>query len=99
MLCKIPLRSLFILFTTTTIFFLFAQFKMDVVKKHGAKQVVFFEEKFEDTSFASRGWYDNTTVSLSSTEHTQESTSSAAYHWKKGDTKPVNGGALRKKFP
>jgi len=37
-------------------FFLFAQFKDDD-KKRGAKQIVFFEEKFEDTSFASRGWY------------------------------------------
>ena len=98
MLCKICLRSLSILFTTTTIFFLFAQFKDDD-KKRGAKQIVFFEEKFEDTSFASRGWYDNTIVSLSSTEHILASANSGEYHWKKGDTKPVNGGALRKKFP
>ena len=98
MLCKIRLRLLSILFTTTAIFFLFAQFKDDD-KKRGAKQIVFFEEKFEDTSFASRGWYDNTTVSLSSTEHISASANSGEYHWKKGDTKPVNGGALRKKFP
>src|ERR1700693_5559979 len=43
-----------------------------------------FEEDFENTSIASRGWYDNTSVLLSTTEHIAGSTSSAQYHWLAG---------------
>ncbi len=58
-----------------------------------------FQEDFEDTSFASRGWYDNTNVQLSSTEHISGSTRSVEYRFLQGATTPTSGGAIRKKFP
>jgi hypothetical protein len=57
-----------------------------------------FEEDFENTSIASRGWYDNTRVLLSTTEHISGSTSSAQYHWLAGATTPTSGGSQRHKF-
>src|SRR6266852_4651787 len=57
-----------------------------------------FEEDFENTNIASRGWYDNTSVQLSTTEHIAGSTSSAQYHWLAGATTPTSGGSQRHKF-
>jgi hypothetical protein len=57
-----------------------------------------FEEDFENTSIASRGWYDNTSVQLSTTEHIAGSTASAQYHFLKGATSPTSGDAQRHKF-
>jgi hypothetical protein len=57
-----------------------------------------FEEDFENSSIASRGWYDNTSVQLSTTEHITGSTSSAQYHWLAGATTPTSGGSQRHKF-
>lgn len=57
-----------------------------------------FQEGFEDTNFAARGWYDNTILQLSTIEHVAASASSVEYHFLLGATKPVNGGAIRKKF-
>ena len=61
-------------------------------------QLVFFEEKFEDTSLFSRGWYDNTAIILSGTEHLANSTHSAEFKFLKGAQNPTSGGAFRKKF-
>jgi hypothetical protein len=57
-----------------------------------------FEEDFENSSIASRGWYDNTNVAISTTEHITGSTASAQYHWSVGATTPASGGAQRHKF-
>ena len=41
--------------------------------------------------------YDNTTATISTTEH-QSGSGSAQYHWTTGATTPVNGSAQRHKF-
>jgi len=58
-----------------------------------------FQERFNDANFAKRGWYDSTTLKLSSTEHIPGSTSSVEYHFIKGAQTPeISGDAIRKKF-
>ena len=57
-----------------------------------------FEEDFENTNIASRGWYDNTSVQLSTTEHIAGSISSAQYHFLAGARTPTSGGSQRHKF-
>jgi hypothetical protein len=57
-----------------------------------------FQEDFESTSMAARGWYDNTNVLLSTTEHIAGSTRSAQYRFTAGATSPTSGGAQRHKF-
>jgi uncharacterized protein YjdB len=57
-----------------------------------------FQENFEDANLASRGWYDNTSVILSTTEHIAGSNSSAQYRFLAGATSPTSGGAQRHKF-
>lgn len=57
-----------------------------------------FQENFEDANLASRGWYDNTSVLLSTTEHITGSNSSAQYRYPQGATTPTSGGAQRHKF-
>ena len=57
-----------------------------------------FQEFFEDASFSSRGWYDNTNLTLSSTEHISGSTRSAEFHFLQGATTPTSGGAIRRTF-
>lgn len=60
---------------------------------------ILFQESYENASLSSRGWYDNTSVLLSTTEHTGiGSTSSAQYHFLAGATTPTTGGAQRHKF-
>jgi uncharacterized protein YjdB len=55
-----------------------------------------FHEDFEDANIASRGWYDNTSVAISTTEHISGSNASAQYHFANGGTSP--GSAQRHKF-
>jgi hypothetical protein len=99
MIFKKHFVSFCILFSAVAaIFLIAANWRPDQVIKNHAKPIIFFEEKFEDTNFVSRGWYDNTTLYLSTTEHNPGSTKSAEYHWQTGDTKPVSGGGMRKKF-
>jgi hypothetical protein len=57
-----------------------------------------FEEDFENSNIASRGWYDNTSVQLSTTEHVSGSVSSAQYRFLAGATTPTSGGSQRHKF-
>lgn len=57
-----------------------------------------FQENFEDANLASRGWYDNTSVLLNTTEHIAGSNSSAQYRYLQGATTPTSGGAQRHKF-
>ncbi len=57
---------------------------------------VLFEEDFEDTDWASRGWYDNPQIELSAEKKVQGN-SSCVWHWKKqGDILPGGkGGRVR----
>ncbi len=57
-----------------------------------------FSENFEDSNIGSRGWYDNPSATLSTTEHIAGSTASAQYHWLKGATSPQGNGAQRHLF-
>ena len=57
-----------------------------------------FEEDFENTNISSRGWYDNTTAQLSTTEHITGSAASAQYHFTAGASSPTSGGSQRHKF-
>ncbi|MBW7996464.1 MAG: hypothetical protein FVQ81_07850 [Candidatus Glassbacteria bacterium] len=57
-----------------------------------AAETVLFEDKFEDTDWASRGWYDSPDLEITSADHIQGSGHSCVWHWKKkGDRKPVGG--------
>ena len=64
----------------------------------GGSGTLLFQEDFENSNIAARGWYDNTTVQLSTTEHITGSTASAQYHWTKGATTPTSGDSQRHKF-
>lgn len=57
-----------------------------------------FQENFEDTNFASRGWYDALQGVLSSTEHIAGSTASFVCHFLQGATGCANGAPGRHLF-
>ena len=57
-----------------------------------------FEEKFENTDFKSRGWYDNLNCQISKTERIAGSNSSIQFRFLAGAKTPTSGGAMRKKF-
>ena len=63
----------------------------------GGDTTTLFQESFEDTSFGSRGWYDNTGLTLSSVEY-MEGSASAEFHFLRGGTTPTSGPAIRHKF-
>jgi hypothetical protein len=57
-----------------------------------------FSENFENGSLASRGWYDNTSAVISTTEHVTGSTASSQYRFLAGARTPTSGGSQRHKF-
>ena len=57
-----------------------------------------FTELFDDTDFAARGWYDNTDLNITTSEHIPGSTASVVYHFAEGAQTPPSGGAIRKTF-
>jgi hypothetical protein len=57
-----------------------------VVSSVARAQTVFVTEPFENTSFASRGWYDTSGGRLSTTEHLPGSTASYECHFAAGAT-------------
>lgn len=61
-------------------------------------QTILFQEDFENSSLASRGWYDNTTPVLSTIEHVTGSSSSLEFRWLPGATTPISGASMRRKF-
>ena len=63
-----------------------------------ASPVTYLEERFEDTNFAARGWYDGNGFVLSSAEHIPGSTRSAEFRWLRGARTPGSGGGVRRKF-
>ncbi len=58
---------------------------------------VLFQEGFEDTQFASRGWYDNTSMTITTAE-SHSGTHSLQVHFTQGATVPTYGGASRHLF-
>jgi len=64
-----------------------------------AQAAVLFQEGFEDGNLSTRGWYDNTTLKLSSTEHLATGQKSVEYHFTVGSKTPeISGGSIRRKF-
>lgn len=57
-----------------------------------------FQEDFEDTNFASRGWYDSTGGALSTTEHISGSTRSFECRFPQGNTLCAGGTPQRHLF-
>jgi hypothetical protein len=68
------------------------------VPSHSYSEVL-FEEKFEDTNFTSRGWYDAPSGTLASTEHIDGSTRSFECEYLKGQQTCAGGTPGRHKFP
>ena len=81
-------------FFSVVLIFLF----ISMFEKKAVSQTIFFQELFEDTDFNSRGWYDNTGLQLSGTEHIPGSSNSVEFHFNLGETTPTSGGAIRHKF-
>jgi hypothetical protein len=59
---------------------------------------VLFQEAFEDTAFASRGWYDNPGMATTTAEHIPGSGRALEVHFNPGRTTPTWGGASRHLF-
>ena len=64
----------------------------------GETAEMLFEETFDDANFLSRGWYDNTNLIISTTEHIAGSSGSVEFRFAQGGAAPTSGGAIRKKF-
>ncbi len=58
------------------------------------RERLLFEERFEDTDWRSRGWYDGPRMRITADEHIPGSGHSCVWHWKKaGDISPEGGSA------
>ncbi len=55
---------------------------------------VLFQEDFENTQFSSRGWYDNTSMTITTAE-SHSGTHALQVHFTQGATAPTYGGASR----
>lgn len=65
--------------------------------------VVLLQESFADANFAARGWYDNTSETVTSANsppgpYPTGSTSALVAHWTQGATDPFGSGSLRHLF-
>ena len=78
-------------------YFISTLFAVLFIYQPSYSEVLFFED-FENTNFTSRGWYDNTSLILSSTEHISGSTKSVVFHFAPGAKTPDSGWSMRKKF-
>src|SRR5437879_1177982 len=59
---------------------------------------ILFEEHFESNAFASRGWYDNPSMTITTSQHIPGSTAALEVHFAAGATMPTWGGAARHLF-
>ena len=50
------------------------------------------QEGFEDTGFAARGWYDNTSLTITAAEHRPGGTKSLEATFNQGSSTPAFGG-------
>lgn len=57
-----------------------------------------FFEKCDDDAFGERGWYDNTSVTVTSSEHLPGSAGALEFHFPKAARTPSSGGAIRRLF-
>ena len=55
-------------------------------------QTILVEESFDDTDISARGWYDNTAIEISATEHIDDSSASAAFTFRPG----AGGGSVHR---
>ena len=72
--------------------------QISVTVNNSADSTIYFQEFLEDTDFNSRGWYDNTSLQLSNTEHIPGSSGSVEFHFNLGGSAPTSGSAIRHKF-
>ncbi len=56
------------------------------------------QEGFEDTGFTGRGWYDNTSLTITAAEHRPGGTKSLEATFNQGSSKPSFGGSMRIRF-
>lgn len=61
-------------------------------------QTILIDERFDDSLMASRGWYDNTKIIISRTEHIPGGTGSAEYLFRQGAKTATVGGGIRRKI-
>lgn len=59
---------------------------------------ILFQEKFDDGNLGSRGWYDNTSLEITTQEHLSGSAGSVEFHFLQGAQNPTSGAAMRRKF-
>lgn len=59
---------------------------------------VLVQESFADAGFATRGWYDNPAMAITTAEHSPGSTSALEIHFTPGAMGPTWGGAARHAF-
>ena len=59
---------------------------------------VLFQETFEDAAFATRGWYDNTALTIDLAQHITGSAASLPIHFTVGATTPTWGAGARHLF-
>lgn len=57
-----------------------------------------FNENFDDADFSSRGWYDNTNLTISNAEHISSGSGSLEFRFRQGASVPDSGGAMRMIF-
>lgn len=63
-----------------------------------ASAALLFQEDFENANFSSRGWFDNTGVAVTTSEHVTGSTASAEYTYNQGSQTAPSGGSMRMSF-
>ena len=73
--------------------------KTNALTSAPAAGTLLFQESFEDNSFAARGWYDNTAMAITNTQHVAGSANALEVHFLPGATQPTWGGSARHLFP
>lgn len=63
-----------------------------------ASAALLFQEDFENANFSSRGWFDNTGVAISTSEHIAGSTASAQYTFALNAQTAPSGNTMRRSF-
>jgi len=64
------------------------------IRPAAAAETLLFEELFEDTDWAARGWYDGPHMEITAAEHIDGSGHACAWRWQRaGDVSPAGGGA------
>ena len=56
------------------------------------------QEGFEDTGFTGRGWYDNTSLTITAAEHMPSGSRSLEVKFNQGSSTPTFGNSMRIRF-